>query len=251
MAYLPGWPRSCAAARARRGAGEIGQAVEIALLQHQGIGLLVCQHVLPELGAEARQPLINGRQPVLRRLVERGAGPHELCVIAVEHAGLLGRKAERRKAVVEVGDSGIERPVEIKRVAVAGEQRRDVALDRFDYIAGVGAGQHEEDIGDPVERAAAPLQGLDGVNECRRRLVGGDGVDLGAVLAERPVEGGREMFRLNRAERRQAEGAGPVGEQRVFGDSCGWRVCHAVYLVVNASSGERLCGIVETADASL
>ena len=90
MAYLPGWPRSSAAARGI-GAGKIRQAGEIALLQHQRIGLLVGQHVLPELGAEARQPLVDGGKTVLGRLFERRAGAHESGVVAVEHAGLLGR----------------------------------------------------------------------------------------------------------------------------------------------------------------
>ena len=145
MAYWPG----CAALRGggtRRGAGEIGQAGEVALLQHQRVGLLVGQHVLAELGAEARQPLVDGRQPVLGRLVERAAGPHEAGVVAVEHAGLLGGQTERITLAVKLGDAGIERPVEVKRVAVAGEQRRDVPLDRLEGVGGVGPGQHEEHI---------------------------------------------------------------------------------------------------------
>jgi hypothetical protein len=50
-------------------------------------------------------------------------------VVAVEHAGLFGVKPERFAFAVERGDAGIERAVEIERVAVAGEQRRDLALD--------------------------------------------------------------------------------------------------------------------------
>ena len=87
--------------RAGGGAGEIGQAGEIALLQHQRISFLVRQHVLPELGAEARQPLVDGGQAILRRLVERAAGPHEAGVIAVEHARLLGIEAERLAPAIE------------------------------------------------------------------------------------------------------------------------------------------------------
>ena len=97
MAYLPG----CAALRGRRargGAGEVGQAVEIGLLEHERVSLLVGQHVLAELGAEARQPLVDGREPVLRRLLQRGAGAHEAGVVALEHARLFGIEAERCRA---------------------------------------------------------------------------------------------------------------------------------------------------------
>ena len=155
MAYLPGWPRSSAAARAAARA-KSGRPARSPSSSTQRVSLLVRQHVLPELGAEARQPLVDGREPVLRRLVERGAGPHETGVVAVEHARLLGVKTERLAPAIELGDAGIERAVEIERVAVAGEQRRDVALDRLDGVAGIGAGQHEEHVGDAVERAPAP-----------------------------------------------------------------------------------------------
>ena len=70
MAYLPAMA-ALLGRRARRRAREIRQAGEIALLEHQRIGLLVGQHVLPELGAEARQPLVDRGEPVLRRLLER------------------------------------------------------------------------------------------------------------------------------------------------------------------------------------
>ena len=130
----------------RRGAGEVGQAGEVAFLQHQRVGFLVGQHVLAELGAEARQPLVDGRQPVLGRLVERSAGPHEAGVIAVEHAGLLGGQTERITLAVKLGDAGVERPVEIECVAMARQERRNIPLDRLDGVGGVGPGQHEEHI---------------------------------------------------------------------------------------------------------
>ena len=135
---LPARPRACAAAR--NGAGEIGQAGEVALLQQEREGLLVGQHVLPELGAEAGQSLVDGGEPVLRGLFQRGAGAHESGVVAVEQARLLGVKPERGVPPVEVADSGMELGVEVERVAVAGEQWGDLALDRLERLAGVGAG---------------------------------------------------------------------------------------------------------------
>ena len=47
--------------------------------------------------------------------------------------------------------------------------------------------------------------------------IGGDGVDLGRVRGKCAREGRLEMLRLDPAERRHAEGAGPVGQQRVVG----------------------------------
>ena len=60
---------------------------------------------------------------------------------AVEQPDLFIVEAELSAASVEVGDAGIERRVQIERAGVAGEQRRDIALDGFDRVAGVGAGE--------------------------------------------------------------------------------------------------------------
>ena len=75
---------------ARGGAGEIRQAGEIALGKRHHVGLLVGEHVLPERRAEARQPLADLLQPLLRRRIEPGAGAAEQRVIALQHARLLG-----------------------------------------------------------------------------------------------------------------------------------------------------------------
>ena len=89
MAYLPGRP-ALLGRGARGRAGEIRQAGEIGLVEEQRVGLLVGQHVLAELGAEAREPLVDRGEPLLRRLVERRAGADEAGVVALEHARLLG-----------------------------------------------------------------------------------------------------------------------------------------------------------------
>ena len=216
--------------RARGGAGEVRQAGEIALLENERVGFLVGQHVLPELGAEARQPLVDRRQPVLRRFLQRAARAHEAGVVAVEHARLLGRKAEAVAPAVKLGDAGIKRAVQIDRVVVAREQRRDFALHRLDGVGRIGAGQHEEHVGDPVERPAGALHRDNGVVEARRRGVGCDRVDLGAVAAERRIEGRAELLGLDGAEGRQAESAGPVGKQRIGRGLSGGYVCHRSYL---------------------
>ena len=82
--------------------------------------------------------------------------------------------------------------------------------------SGVGSGQDEEHIGDALKLATALLQRHDRVVEARLGRVGGNGVDLGAMRGQRLVEGRAEMLRLDLRERRQLEGAGPVGKQRIL-----------------------------------
>ena len=201
----------------RAGAGEVGQAVEIGFVQDQRVGPLVGQHVLAELGPERREPLVDGGELVLCGLLQCRARAHEAAVVAIEHACLFGCQPEPIAAGVKVGDAGVERAVEIERVVVAGEQRRDVALDFLDLIAGIGAGQHEEHGLHLVERTAGALQLLNGVLKGGCFRIGGDCLDLGAVLRERRIEGRTEVLRRERAEGRQPEGTGPLGEQGILG----------------------------------
>ena len=100
---------------------------------------------------------------------------------------------------------------------MARQKRRHVALDRLDRLAGIGAGHDEEYVGDAVEVVTAFFQRNDGVVESGRGRVGGDGIKLGAVRGQRPVEGRAKMLGRQRREGRQAKGTGPVGKQRVLG----------------------------------
>ena len=126
------------------------------------------QNVLAELSAERRQPLADLGEPRLAGLVERRAGAHEDRVIAVEHLALLVVEAERVARLPERIDAREQRCVEIDRIAVAGEQRRDLALHRLQRLVGVGRGEMEEDRGHPVEAEAARLQRDDRIGESRR-----------------------------------------------------------------------------------
>src|SRR5262249_7519047 len=103
-----------------------------------GEGLLVGQHILRELGAEGRQPLIDGSKTILSRLLERGAGADESGVIALENAGLLRTEAQRIASPIERGYAAIERRIEVKRIVMAGEPRRHVSPYRLDVVRGVG-----------------------------------------------------------------------------------------------------------------
>ena len=195
----------------------------------QRIGLLVRQHVLTELGAEARQPLVDAPRgdpaPAYRARRPRARSGCD----SARAREPVRRQAERFAAGVEIGDAGIERAVEIERIAVTGEQRRHRALDRLDGVAGIGAGQHPEQIADPLEHAAASFQRGDGVVEGRRSRVGRRCASISArCAAKRRVESRAELLGGDGGERRQAESAGPVREQRDFGN--GVRGGHAPYL---------------------
>src|SRR6185437_13735356 len=86
-----------------------------------------------------------------------------------------------------------------------------------------------------LEIAAAAFKGRDDVVEARRFRVLGDGVDLGAMRGQRPVEGRTEMLGRDRSERWQTEGAGPFSKQRIVGSV---RAGHAAYLGAIPAAGE-------------
>ena len=102
---------------------------------------------------------------------------------------------------------------------MAGENRRDLALDRLQFFVGRRAREIEEDAGDAIEAAAAALERLDRIGEGGRGRVGGDGVDFAPRVLERGVEGRPEMAGLDALERRRLERPGPGFEQRVHGRS--------------------------------
>jgi hypothetical protein len=58
-------------------------------------------------------------------------------VIALEHARLLGSESELIAPGVKIGDAREQRAIEIERVRVPREQRRDLAFDRFQFVGRV------------------------------------------------------------------------------------------------------------------
>jgi len=136
-------------------------------------------------------------------------------VVAVEHLPLLGVLAERVALLPERIDAGKQRCVEVDLVAVAGEQRRDLALHRLQRLIGVGRGEMEEDGGHAVKAEAACLQRHDRVGEARCLLCAGDGSDRLPLCRHSCIEGREEVLRRDPVEGRQAE-AVPWSEQRVL-----------------------------------
>src|SRR5579871_4016141 len=194
---------------------ELRQAVEVALAEKQKPILLVLEDVLAEGGRKRCEPLRDGREPGLRPGGEAGAGSREIEMVAVENPLLFGREAERSLARFQSVDAAKEGVVEIGLAPMAGERRRDLALDRLEFVVGLRAGQVEEDARDPVEIASAALERLDRVREGRRCAAPRDGVDLGARFFQRDVEGRAEMSGLDPVEGRRLEGSGPGREQGI------------------------------------
>ena len=200
----------------RRGAHEVRQPGEVLLgLQHQHPSPLVGEHVLAEQGAERSKPLVDGGEALPRNPVKPRSGPHEGRVEPLQHPRLLGREAEALALREQVVDAAEQGRVQEDRAAVPGQHRGDLALDRLERVAGMGAGEAEEHRRHPVEGAPGPLEGVDRVGERRRCRVAGDGRDLGAVLRQRPVEGRPEVVGGDPVERRQPERRHPGLEQRV------------------------------------
>src|SRR5262249_6618544 len=111
---------------AGRRTGEVRQPGEVALIQDHGEGLLVGQYILRELGAEARKSLIDGAKTILSRLLKCATGADKSGVVALQNAGLLGTEAQRVASAIERGYAGIECRIEVERIVMAGEGRREV-----------------------------------------------------------------------------------------------------------------------------
>ncbi len=210
--------------RARRAFDEeVRQAVEIARLQQHEKGFFVGQHILAELRAKACEPrgdfaearLLLGRKP--------RAGAGEIQMIAFEHAGLFFIEANFRPRLgrPQRFDAGEQRFVEKSLAAVARQDRGHLALDRLQFVGGLGSREIEEHPRDPVEAASAALQRLDGVGECGWLRVLRNGVDVGPRLFERDLESRPEMLRLDACERRRLERSGPRRKKGVVGGGGG------------------------------
>ena len=106
-----------------------------------------------------------------------------------------------------------------------GFERRELALDLENVVVGIGAGEEIEDVGDARERLPRGLQCIDGVGEGRRRAIRCDRRHLARVLREGVRESRHEMPRPDAGERRHAERADPILQQRIIA----WRRVHGCF----------------------
>ena len=116
-----------------RGAGEekIRQPIEIVLIEQHEPRFFVRQHILAELRAKRRQPLVDRGEARLGFWRQPCAGAREIEMIAREHARLFGRKTEIVLLGLQSVDAREQRVVQIGFAAMARQDRGHVALDRL------------------------------------------------------------------------------------------------------------------------
>ena len=152
-------------------------------------------------------------------------------MIAFEHAQLFGGECEFFAPAVERIDAREQRLIEQNGGPVPRAARGIFALQRKDLVIDMRVRQRAEHVGDARERSSAALQRRDAVVEARRGRIGGDRRDLGIVIGKAALERFPEVCRRDAPERRHAEGAGPVLEERIV-RAAGWgggilRIGHA------------------------
>ena len=196
--------------------GEIGLAVE-----RQFIAAFVRQHVLAEGGAEHREPLDDGGEPLLVRRPEPGAAPHEIVEGELQNPRLLVVEPEGGRLGMDGLDAPEQPLVHRDRLIVAGEQRRHLPFDGLERRVGMRARQVPEHPAHPRQQPPRSLQRQQRVREIRRTRIGDDGRDLGRVLRHPPLEGRHDVLGADRAEGREAERGGPGSEEGVGGGGVG------------------------------
>ncbi len=200
----------------RRGAHRFRQTCEILfILEHEAPGLLVGEYVLRELGGERRHARIDLGDALLGLGASLAPARTKASVGALEKACLLGIEAETLAALVEIGDALEKLAIEEDRALMGGELRRDIALDRLQGLARIGAGEIEEDIGDLVQEIAALFEREERIGECRLCGLAGDGAHLSLVLPESTRECGSKVLGLDAAEGRRSKRSAPTIEKWV------------------------------------
>ena len=87
----------------------LGESVQLGdVVEDDGEIVRVAQEILLECGREGRQALVEGGQPLLRGVVEPGAGVRHLAEPPLHEVALLGIEVE----VVELLVEGLDPPVE-------------------------------------------------------------------------------------------------------------------------------------------
>jgi hypothetical protein len=201
-----------------RGPGDlpVGQPVELRCVvdgHRGGLGRLL--QVLVEGGAQLGQPQVQLAQPRAARLVQRRPGQHEVQVVPLDQAQLLGVQV----GVVPAGEHrvhpGEERRVQPQGVLVGGRQRRELPLDLPDPVGGDRGGEVVEHPLGPGEQLTGPLEGDHRVLEGGLGRVGDDPGDLGPVLGHPREQCLADVLRGDLRERRELVRQLRRGSQRV------------------------------------
>ncbi len=164
------------------------------------------QHAVAELRGQRRDLHVELAQRVAVRLRQRGAGPDEVAVVALDDPHLLRRQPAVEPGGVHGVDAREQPRVEPDGVGVLRDPRRELALQGLHLGGGHRRAQVGPDPHHPLVRRTRALQRLDGVLERRLVVLRGDGLDLGALLGDAGVEGGAVVLVPDRVERWEREG---------------------------------------------
>ena len=209
---------AAALGRRRRGGLDerVRQASELVLGQVGDVALLVGQDVVRELRVELGEALVDRRVALLGLALERGAVAREAVVGQPDETLLVGAQRLHLLTLVDRLDALEEGLVLGDLGAELGQAGGHLLLD----LAELGRRQvrgPDAVVGkDPLQVAAGPFHGQDGVLESRWLGIGDDGVDLLELPRHTGFEGGLEGGEIHLIERRNAAvGAGPFGEEDV------------------------------------
>ena len=106
------------------------------------------QHILAELRLKLRQFRVDGPQPFLLLVGQFGAGTDKLAMGLFHQAQRFGVEVQRLAIVVERLDALEQCAVEQDAVAVRGQLRRNLHLDRLHLVVGMRRHQAEENARD-------------------------------------------------------------------------------------------------------
>ena len=154
-------------------------------------------------------------EPGLLRVGEQGAVAHRALVELLQEEPLLAVEVELVPLLVHLSHPREELGVELDRVAVRGQPRRDVLLDRLQLVVGVRTAEREEDPRYLVEELARPVERGNRVVEGRRFRVVDDGLDLGVLPSHPLLERRDEVPGSDAVERLDVERRAVVREERV------------------------------------
>ena len=166
-----------------RQTGEIGLVLDHEL---EGVGL--GEEIAVELHLESGQPLVDLLEPALILGSQKGAVADIIAVEILQQKELLGVEVERLALVIDGLHPGKEPGIELDLVLVGRQPRRDLLLNRFDLVVGVGSAQGEKDPRHLVEHLARAIERRNGVGEGRRLWIVDDCCDLGVLTGHSLLE---------------------------------------------------------------
>ena len=149
----------------RGGDKALRQSIPVGFAEFEKPGLLVRQQMVAEGGAELRQPLVDIRHALFRRIVEASAGAMETGVGALQQPHLLRRKTKRRAVLVQMRDAPEQHRVHQDRVPVPGLAQRHLAVDLQQFWARMRRNQIVEHSRHLAEQLPRALQRHDGVGK--------------------------------------------------------------------------------------